>query len=332
MLRFTKAQQELILNQRRLHISQHAQLAQQHGLNGQVLVGNASPLPRDVWGEWDRESVEVQRNVLAVFNDLAASVSMPMNIGKMVHYFRQVTDSGEAVVNLDGRQQAKADAQEYAYHGTPLPIINTTFGYGWREMSAAQTEGESLDDDGRQNAFRTVAQKLEDIAISGDSSIVVAGDQLYGLTNHPKRATRSTGVTLNGATGAQWVAEFKAALQAIHAKNFREPITFYVNWDDWFYAGTTDYSTSYQGPTIAQKILQMDGVREVVPASGITASDFVGVAKRRQVVQVLNGMPMTSRALFRNNPEDDYNFMVLAAAAVEIKYDSDDNCGIVHSS
>jgi hypothetical protein len=39
------------------------------------LVGNASVLPKDVWGEWDRSAITVQRDVLSVFNDLAASVS-----------------------------------------------------------------------------------------------------------------------------------------------------------------------------------------------------------------------------------------------------------------
>jgi len=47
---------------------------------------------------------------------------------------------------------------------------------------------------------------------------------------------------------------------------------------------------------------------------------------------VLNGMPMSFRAKFRANPEDDYVFQVLAAAALEIKFDAEGNSGVAHSA
>ena len=336
MLRFSKTQQEMILNARRQHALQHQIMAQQYGFAANDskpgLIGNADPVPKDVWGEWDTESVQLQRNVLAVFNDLAASVSRPINIGKLVHFFRNVTDSSVANITLDGRAKAKTDQPLVAYHGTPLPIIDSTFSFGRRQMAAFQSEGDSLEDDGRNNSNRKVADKLEDLIINGDSSIVVGGDELFGLTNHPKRATRTTGVTLNGATGAQWVTEITATLVALHAKNFREGVTLYVNWDDWFFAGANDFSTTKGDKTIAQRVLEIAGVNNVVPASKVLANGIIGVVKRREVLQILNGMPMTTRAQFRANPEDDFNFLVMAAAALEIKYDADDNAGVVYSA
>lgn len=87
MLKFTPQQQKLILNARRRWDMMQRNMAAQHGFavndaNGQFiafdeLVGNASVLPKDVWGEWDRSAITVQRDVLSVFNDLAASVSPP---------------------------------------------------------------------------------------------------------------------------------------------------------------------------------------------------------------------------------------------------------------
>jgi hypothetical protein len=333
MLRFSKAQQSFVLNLRHQHEAQHKQLTINSGATGSMsMVGNASPLPRDVWGEWDRESVELQRDILSVFNDLATSVSKPMNLGKLVHYFKTVSDSGEANVSLDGRSKAKLDQPLIDYHGTPLPMIDSTFGFGWRQMLAAQTEGESLDDDARMNSNRKVAEKLEDIALNGDAKIVVGGNALYGLRTAPNRATRVTGQELNGATGPQWLADFKAVLQLLHGQNFRSPATIYVNWDDWFYAGSTDYATAYLGKTIAAKMLELAGVASVVPSSKVPASEIIAIIKNRQVVQVLNGMPMTTRSKFRANPEDDYDFLVMAAAAVEIKFDADSNCGVAQST
>jgi hypothetical protein len=135
MLKFTPQQQWLIINARRRWDMMQRNMAAQHGFavneaGGQFiafddLVGNASVLPKDVWGEWDRSAITVQRDVLSVFNDLAASVSRPMALGKIVHYFMTLSDSGDVNISLDGRGKAKGDQPVMDYEGTPLPIIDS---------------------------------------------------------------------------------------------------------------------------------------------------------------------------------------------------------------
>lgn len=336
MLRFSPAQTEALVSNRRAFNACEVALASQYGLANvasAALIGNASPLPKDVWGDWDKESVALQRNILAVFADLAGSVSQPMAIGKLVQYFRTVSDSGEANISLDGQSEAKTDQPLYAYHGTPLPIIDSTFSFGWRQMAAAQTEGEALDADGRENSVRRVAEKLESIALDGDADIVVTGAPLYGLRNHPKRNTRATGVTLRSATGTEVVGEFTALLKLLHGDNFKNvSATIYVNFDDWFYWSNTDYSTQYPGKSILDRLKEIAGVGSIVAADRINANELIAVVKDRRVVRVLSGMPLSTIALFRQNPMDPYNFKTMAAAALQIKFDAEDNCGIAHSS
>jgi len=328
MLRFTPEQQAFVLANRRQFNASQAAIA---AIHTNAMIGNALPLPKDVWGVWDREGIEVQRTTLAVFNDLAASVSTPMPIGKLVHHFQTISDSGQANISLDGRSKGRTDQPVIEYHGTPLPIVDSPFSYGWRQVAAAQSEGFQLDSAGRMNAMRTVAEKMESIALDGDASIAVGGAVLYGLRTNPNRNTRTTGTALNGATGAEWLAEITATLKLLHADNFKVPSTLYLNWDDWFYATSTEFTTGYP-KTIAQRVLELGGVREVVPADSVTASQIIALVKDRRVVQVLNGMPMTTRAQFRANPEDDYNFVTMGAAAVEVKFDAEDNCGVAVSS
>lgn len=333
MLRYSKQQQAMILNHRRMHDQHHRVMQNQYPMLGNSgFMGNASPLPKDVWGIWDVESVELQRSVLSVFNDLAASVATPMNIGKLVHFFRTTTDSSVANISLDGRGKAKTDQPLMEYHGTPLPIIDSNFSFGWRQMAAAQSEGEDLEMDGRLNSMRRVAEKVEDITLNGDTGIVVGGSSLTGLRTNPNRATRSTGVTLNGATGVQWKDEFVATLKLLHGMNVKRPATVYVNWDDWFFATETDYSTQYPNKTIGQRIREIDGVQNVVPSDSVPANEIIAVVKDRQLIQVLNGMPMSFRSKFRQNPEDDYVFLVMMAAALEIKFDAEGNSGVAHSA
>ena len=329
MLRFTQEQQAFILANRREFNTRQTALA---NASGQTFLGNALPLPKDVWGMWDREGVAIQRDVLPVFNDLAASVSTPMPIGKLVHHFQTISDSGSVNKSLDGRSKARTDQPVFEYHGTPLPILDSTFSYGWRQVEAARSEGFNLDPAARANAMFKVAEELELQTLNGDSSIVVGGDQLYGLRNHPNRNTRTTGVSLASATGAQWLAEINATLALLHADNFYSPATIYVNWANWRYATSTDYSTSYAGKTIAQRILEDSGVAAIVPASRVPANEIIAVIKDRRNLAILNGMPMTTRAQFRANPEDEYNFVTMAAASLEVKFDADGRTGIAHSA
>lgn len=329
MLRFTQEQQAFVLSNRREFNARQTLLA---NASGQMLIGNALPLPKDVWGEWDREGIAIQRDVLAVFNDLAATVSTPMPIGKLVHHFQTISDSGSVNKSLDGRSKARTDQPVFEYHGTPLPILDSTFSYGWRQVEAARTEGFNLDPAARANSMFKVAEELELQTLNGDPGIVVGGDQLYGLRNHPNRNTRSTGATLRTCTGPEFLAEVNATLALLHADNFYAPATLYLNWQDWRYATSTDYSTQYAGKTIAQRIMEDSGVAAVVPSSRVAADEIIALIKDRRVVQVLNGMPMTTRAQFRANPEDEYNFVTMAAAALEIKFDATGKTGLAHST
>ena len=333
MLRFTPQQQKYILAQRSAFNAQQVAFNAQFGghLNsiyapGEVLVGNAFPVPKDAWGQWDRDGIEVARDVLAVFNDLS-SLSKAVDLSVLVNHFQTVSDSGQANISLDGIGKAKTDQPVIDYHGTPLPIIDSQMSVGWRQMLMIQRAGGNYTSAGSNNHFRKVAEKLEDITLNGDSTIKVGSDQLYGLRNHPERNTDTHGFDLNGASGANWKDAVMGGLEKQHTANFRTPSTVYLNWNDWFYASATDYSTQYPNKTILQRVSEIANVT-FVPASKVPVNEMLFVCKRRDVVEVLNGMPLTSRPKMRLNPEDDYVFQFMAAAALEIKFDANGNCGV----
>lgn len=324
MIKYSKEQADFLLNSRKQFNATQAALGVNH------LVGNASPLPRYVWEMIDRDAVQVQRDVLAVYNDLASSVSMAIPIGKLLHMFPKISDSGSANVSLDGRGKNKSDSPLVDYAGTPIPIIDDVVQYGWRQVAAAESEGYgNFTDSGIQNSQRKVAEKLEDIVLNGDSSIVVGGSTLYGLRNHPNRNTGTHGLTLNASTGAQWLTALKTGLGKLQGDNFfTNTVTVYLNWQDWFYASTTDYTANY-AKTILQRLQEVAGVT-FVPASKVPANEMLFVVKQRSVVTLLNGMPLSTRAQVRSNPEDDYKFVTMAASALEIRTDYDGRCGISH--
>ena len=54
--------------------------------------------------------------------------------------------------------------------------------------------------------------------------------------------------------------------------------------------------------------------------------------KQRDVVEMLNGMPMTQRPINRLNSEDDFKVKIMAAQAIQLKYDADSQMGLAVSS
>ena len=225
------------------------------------------------------QAVQIQRQEMPIFNDLAATLSRPMPIGKLIHYFKTVSDSGDVNVSLDGRSKAKIDKPVFDYSGTPVPIIDSVFGFGWREMAAAAAEGFALDDAGRVNANDKVARKLESLALDGDENIVVGGNPLYGMRNHPNRKTRTTGAALNGATGPEWLAEITATVKVLRDAGIWAPVTVYMNAGDWFYASNTDYRENY-AKTIAQRIREIEGIAGILPAPTLEAGEIIAFAYR----------------------------------------------------
>lgn len=323
MLKFTKEQEAFIINERKNYDQKHAQMT----ANSQnLLIGNTMTLPRDVWGEWDKDAIAVQSDELVVFNDLA-SVNKSMPLGKLVHHFMTVGDSGSVNISLDGRSSAKTDSPVYAYHGTPLPIIDSTFSYGWRDMLAAQSEGYQIDSASRINALRKVAEKLEDLALNGDSSIVVGDAKLYGLRTAPKRMTGQHTYDLKAATPKQVYDVFRAVVEEFHKKLFYAPLTIYVNYSDWFRFSTTDYSEQKSEGSILDKVRTIPQIGNIVPASRVPENEILAIVKRADVYQTLNGMPLVTRPIARHNETDDYSFQVMAAVSLEFKFDAEGNAG-----
>lgn len=326
MLKFTQDQQRLIHNSRMQFNAQQVALASQG-----ALLGNALSLPYDMWKTWDNDGVAVQRSILGVFNDLAASVSTPVPVGKTMAMWQTISDSGAASVSLDGRQAGRIDKPVFNYNSTPIPVTKDLFGFGWREVEAARSEGFQLDAAARTNANRKVAEALESLVLNGDSKIVAGGQALVGLRTAPQRNTRATGVVLNGATGVQWVAEFVATMKLLHADNFKVPATIYVNWSDWFYATSTEYAAGYP-KKISAVIMEIMGIKEIIPVDSVNANEIIAVIKDRGTIQILNGMPISTMPLFRANPQDEYNFQVMAVVAPQIRFDALGQCGIAHSA
>jgi hypothetical protein len=327
ILTFNKEQEAAVIGKRRAHNARQERLARDS--EGE-LIGNAYTIPRDAWATYDQDLITLQRAALGVFTDLA-SLQRNVPIGKVLHYFSKVTDSGEVNSSMDGRSRAKADAPVIDYEGTPVPIYDTTFTFGWRDVEAARQDGgwQYLDAATRDNGNRKIVEKLEDLVINGDTKFNVAGNQIYGLRTAPGRATGNFGnVDLATATGAQWVEAFRRVLVGLQGENYYGGVTFYLNYGDWFAASVNDYVTAAPQNTILSRLMAIPGVVAIVPSTAVPVNEILAVVKERRVVELLTAMPVTTMPIERKNFTDEYSFQIMTAVAPQFKRDANGSTGV----
>jgi uncharacterized linocin/CFP29 family protein len=330
MLRFTP-EQELAVNAARQRFNETQVALAASMAASPVFEGNAAPIPLDAWRRIDARGAMIQRDVLAVFNRLAAANTTPVGVADLVNFYPKISDSGEVHVSLDGRSEGRQDQAVVQYAGTPVPVIDSYARFGWRQMEMIRKGAGSLDTDTVANHQRKVAEKLEDMALNGLTSIVVGGNTIYGLRTFPDRSAGTHGLTLSSSTGAQWLTAVRQIITLLEADNAFEKVTIFVNWADWSYASAADYATNYP-KTIAERLREL-GV-ELVPGSKVPANELIGIAGLAggEWGSILSAMPMITRPKARHNPEDDYVMGVMAMAAPQFRSDANSRSRIAHTT
>lgn len=337
MLRFTDEQKAAILASRRAFNLRQKAIAAAAGLtaNAASLEGNALSIPLDAWRRIDQRAQMLARSRLAVFSRLAQASTIPVSIADLVSYYPQVSDSNEVHISMDGRNQAKADAAEVKFVGTPVPVMTTTVRMGWRQMEVLRKGGGMLDTASIGNGQRKMAEKLEDIVLNGLPSVNVGGDTVYGLRTLPQRNTGNHGFTLaTTATGANWLSAFTQAINLALGDNQFGQITFFINYADYVAADTKDFSTTVAQGTILQRLRTISSVKDIIPASSVPANEIIGVVDLElgEWGGILSAMPLATRAKPREEPESDYVFSIIGAAAPQLRTDYNGNAPFVHLS
>lgn len=295
------------------------------------LVGNASPIGIDAWRRIDGRATLVQRDVLNVFNRLASANTIPVGVGDIVSYYAQVSDSGEANVTMDGRNQGKNDQANVKFIGTPVPVIDDYVRFGWRQMAVMGKGGVNLEVASIQNAQRKVAEKMEDMVLNGQSATVVGGNTIYGLRNFPQRNTNTHGFDLSATTGANWLAAFVKLVNALVGDNAFGRVTVFLNYGDYVYADMNEFTSGYP-KTILQRLREISQIADIVPCSKVPADEILGVAglETGEWGGILSASPMVTVPLNRANAQDDYVFKVMAMVAPQFRSDFDGKAPVAH--
>lgn len=288
------------------------------------LIGNAAPVGLDSWRRIDERGSLLQRDILAVYNRLARANTTPVDIGELMSFYPKISDSGKLSVSMDGRMPGASDAPVVTFDGTPVPVFTSPATWGFRQNAVMMRGGGLGAADMVAGSQRVVLEALEDMAINGRASINVAGKTIYGLLNFPDRTevTAYGAFNLNGGTGANWMKAFSDLILGLVGDNSFGQATVFCNYADWTYAGLTDYAANYQG-TIAQRMLAIQNVREVIPCGKVPANRLIAVnnVDSGEWGSVLSAMAPTVLPKSRSNPHDEYGMWAMAASATQFRSD-----------
>lgn len=342
-----------LVNSSPLHREWAAQIAAERELfnsqqtalmNSTGLSNSAAIIPRDAWLMLDGVTMRVLRNDegQAYMTDLLA-LAKPVNIGKLAVLTRAASDQGTAVRSLSGQKAVPMDKTTYSYSGTPVPIFDAGYGREWREWASLQSENFDALADDQESATAALRQNMADYVLDGDTSIKVDDYSGYGIRTNPKSKTINLGTGAAGfnidlsaaGTSATNIENFvnNAIGKALDDNNLTgRKINLYIspeigrNWDRP-YSGATGFKEG----SIRDILLKNRRIAKIVDTFMLTGNEFFGFVADPQFIRPLVGMAVSTIAIPRTMPRDNYQFMVAGAMGIEVRSDFEGRAGVFYS-
>lgn len=217
-------------------------------------IYNATMLRKEQWIELDARVIKAARFRLRAYQDLAAANSFGGfdAMAKSVLEYENMTDPGEAIVDMDGMTEGRSDAPKFGGQGLPLPITHCDFWMSSRKLAESRNSSTPLNTVMGEAAGRRVAETIEKTTIGVTTGIVYGGSNtaltytntsaVYGYTNFPQRLTKTNmrRPDVGTWTPSQTLADVLACLDQLKANKFYGPFMIYHS-NDWDQYLDTDY-------------------------------------------------------------------------------------------
>jgi hypothetical protein len=303
------------------------------GLSRKMLNVNGT-LSHEAYIKWDEKVVDIARKQLTVVADLAKYnlVDSSLNLGDIVSNYEQISDMTAANVDMDGATPGQRDRLTFTEQGVPVPIFHKSFQLNQRQIQATlDRPGRQLPSLGISTASRLVADQINAMCWDGFGR-VVDGKQVYGFTNHPNRNTKTISNPWGGGSETP-VADVQDMIAKLQVDNYgygENTCVLYVSPDNWSFIDN-DYSTQKGEKTYKQRFEAFAPIAEVRLGTGLADGELVLVEMRDDVVELKVGQDLT----WFEQPQSDmmqHDFKVLAAMALVVKTDANNNCGVVHAT
>lgn len=310
--------------------------------NGGVLeavpIQNTTALLRkDEWRLLDEAVVRAAQPRLRAVGDIRGmglQYSIPNGMGKTIFEYEQQSDITDASTSMDGLARGQEDRSEYQMAGLPLPIMSKPFSISARQLANSRQGGSPIDTTNASLAGRKVAELGEKFLLGKASTYTYGGYSIYGFTNHPKRNTKTlTAGDAGGWSPAVFVTEVLDMKKKSQDDWFHGPWMLY-NSPQWDAKLDNDYTA--QGgnsttKTLRNRVREIDGIQDVKTLDYLTDWDLVLVQTTDDVVRMVIGMEMMTMQ-WESHGGLQLHYMVMGIMVPQLRYDINDNMGLVHGS
>lgn len=307
-------------------------------------VSNAAAiLPRDAWLELDGITRRVMRadEGQAWMADLMP-LAKAVHIGKLVHLDRVSGDAGAVVRSMSGQVPVTMDKVNYDYRGVPVPIFASAYGREWREWNTLQSENFDALSDDQEAITAKIRRDMALYALNGDTSLNFQGYPAYGI----KTSTLSKVLNLGSAVGGanidlsatattsdaidQFITQTLGAM--LDANYITGKVNLYIspeigrNWDR-SYSG----ATGFKGGKLIDYLLTNRRINKILVSYELSGNAFFGFVPSAEYIRPLVGMAVNTTAKTRQNPTDNYQFLVMGAMGLQIRADINGRTGVFYS-
>jgi hypothetical protein len=297
---------------------------------GNADVANAAArIPQDVYREMEQQTKGIMRADNQVLISDLMPLSKSLNIGKVLNEYRRSSDAGLVNTSLSGQIPANLDKVQYDYDGAIVVIHSTAYGREWRELEGQRSEGfDGLLDDNEAHV-RAVRDTVVDHVYDGKDT-TFKGVSAYGIKNSSNTELVDLGAgglnvdfTAAGTSATDMRAGLLQILYTLRTdNNITQSITVYIsreieeNWQRIY-----DSAGGMADKTILQTLSELAGVAAIKTDAHLSDNEMVMGVLDRQYIQLLSGMAMSTVPMIRQNPFDNYNFLVWTAVGLQIKTD-----------
>jgi len=303
-------------------------------LNAMGISVNEGLIPQDVYQEFDNVTVEVMKSDQGdVFlNDLLPQ-STSVNIGKLVHRFRQASDAGRPQTSMTGQIGVKMDQVEFQYDGCIIPVHDAGFYRNWREWNAQNSEGfDALIDDQRET-MRELRSFAADNFLDGhrdaDGQIIVVDGLSWAGMRADARVEQidlgPAGINFDFTDTAQTYEQIEAAFKQVRdvmwiTNNCEQDLTYYVSREI-----ASNFERNGSDAVVSNRILErlagLQGVAAIKATSKLTGNEMMAFPATGGLVRPVVGMGFNTVAMPRPVYNSNYEFTSWGAVGFQVRTD-----------
>jgi len=297
-----------------------------------MAVNAPSTLRKNEWIYLDEAVLQVQRTELRAWQDVVnagLTFNVPGGMGKTVIQHQTTTDAGNAMLSMDGLNQAQRDRPVFDLVNLPLPITHGDFSFSAREIQVSRQNGTGLDLTMVEDTTRRVLEINEGLLAGTLATYSYGGGTIYGYRNHPNRVTFTpTLPTAAGWDGNTLVTELLAVLQTLSNNLFRGPVVAYFSrgWDQYL---DRDYTAAYNTGTIRNRVKQIERIQDIRMLDILPDFEIILVTMVRNTVEAVQAMPLQTLQ-WESHGGMQLNFKVMCIRVPRIRANANGNTGVAH--